>query len=350
MFSKEEKEQYNRHLILPEIGTKGQLKLKEAKVLVVGTGGLGCPILQYLTAAGVGSIGIVDEDTISQSNLQRQVLFTIDDIGKNKAEVAKRRLQGLNPFVSFEVYAKYLSKENAISIVQNYDIVVDATDNFPARYLINDACVLANKPLVFGAIFKFEGQVAVFNYKESATYRCLFPNPPKPNETPNCSEIGVLGVLPGIIGCFQANEVIKIICEIGEVLAGKLLTFNALSMNQLILKVKKTEQALVTHLADNYEYFCGLYFTKEITKDEYESNKTAYNLLDVRTNEERNDFHMDGQHIPLDELENRFSEINTEKSLIVYCRSGNRSKKAIQFLQDKLHISLINLKGGIGVF
>lgn len=343
-----EKQQYNRHFILSEIGKIGQLKLKKAKVLVVGAGGLGCPVLQYLTAAGVGTIGIVDEDTVSQSNLQRQVLFTVDDIGSNKAEVAKNRLKGLNPFVFFQVYTKYLSKENALSIIKNYDIIVDATDNFPARYLINDTCVLANKPLVFGAIFKFEGQVAVFNYKNSATYRCLFPNPPKPNDVPNCSEIGVLGVLPGIIGCFQANEVLKIICEIGEVLSGKLLTFNALSMSQLILKVKRTERSLVTHLADDYDFFCGLHFTKEITKHEYESNKTVYNLLDVRTNKERNNFHIGGQHIPLDELESRFLEINTQKPLIVYCQSGNRSKKAIHFLEDKLQIDLINLKEGVG--
>lgn len=346
-FSAKEKEQYNRHFILPEIGKEGQLKLKKAKVLVVGAGGLGCSVLQYLTASGVGEIGIVDEDIVSRSNLQRQVLFTIDDIGKNKAEVAKRRLQGLNPFVSFKVYSEYLSRENVLSIVEHYDIIVDATDNFPTRYLINDACVLTNKPLVFGAIFKFEGQVAVFNYEGNATYRCLFPKPPKPNEVPNCSEIGVLGVLPGIIGCLQANEVLKIICGIGEVLSGKLLTFNALSMNQLLLNVRRTQQASITCLADNYQHFCGLSFVEEITKHEYESNKTFYNLLDVRTNEERKDFHIGGQHIPLDELENRFSEIHIQKPLIVYCKSGNRSAKAIQFLQERLQIDLINLKDGI---
>lgn len=346
-FSKEEKQQYNRHLILSEIGKKGQLKLKQAKVLVIGAGGLGCPVLQYLTAAGVGNIGIVDEDTISQSNLQRQVLFTIYDIGKNKATVAKERLQNLNPFVIFEVFTEYLSKDNAISIIQNYDIVVDATDNFPTRYLINDACVLTKRTLVFGAIFKFEGQVAVFNHEGGATYRCLFPNPPNADEVPNCSEIGVLGVLPGIIGCFQANEVLKIICEIGETLSNKLLTFNALSMSQIILKIKKTEQASISCLADDYKDFCGLNFTEKITKHQYESNKTAYNLLDVRTYEERNTFHIGGQHIPLDELDNRFSEINSEKPLIVYCQSGNRSKQAIQFLQKKITIKLINLKNGI---
>lgn len=346
-FSATEKQQYNRHFILPEIGEKGQLKLKQAKVLVVGAGGLGCPVLQYLTAAGVGNIGIVDEDVVSRSNLQRQVLFTINDIDNNKAAVAKKKLEALNPFVSFQVYTEYLSKENALTIIKNYDIVVDATDNFPTRYLLNDACVLANKPLVFGAIFKFEGQVAVFNYNGSATYRCLFPSPPKPEESPNCSEIGVLGVLPGIIGCFQANEVLKVICGIGEVLSDKFLTFNALSMHQLVLKIKKTEHASITSLADDYNHFCGLHISKEITKEKYESNKTAYNLLDVRTNEEREAFHIGGQHIPLDELEHRFLEINTQKPLIVYCRSGNRSKKAIDFLKDQLQIELINLKNGM---
>lgn len=348
MFSEEEKKQYNRHLILPEIGEYGQQQLKKAKVLVIGAGGLGCPVLQYLTAVGVGKIGIVDGDEVSQSNLQRQILFSVDDISKPKAEVAKQKLRRLNPFIAIEVYNEYLSKENAISIIEQFDIIVDASDNFPTRYLVNDACIIAKKPLVFGAIFKFEGQVSVFNYQESGSYRCLFPYPPKPDEVPNCSEIGVLGVLPGIIGCFQANEVIKIICGLEGILAGKLLTFNALSMQQFIAKYKRTTHADLHQLADDYNYFCGITPSEEITLHQYESNKTSYNLLDVRTYEERSRFHIDGQHIPLDELETRYTELQTDKPLLVYCRSGNRSKRAIGVLNQKeMEVQLINLKGGI---
>ena len=218
--SPEENIQYSRHLILNEIGEIGQKKLKASKVLVIGAGGLGCPILQYLTAAGVGTIGIVDFDTVDKTNLQRQILYTHKDIGAFKAEVAANRLAELNPFVNFKIYVEKLTNKNASNLFSSYDIVVDGSDNFPTRYLINDAAVLANKPVVFGSIYKFEGQVTVFNYQNGPTYRCLFPNPPQPSTVPNCSEIGVLGVLPGIIGSIQANEVIKIICEIGQVLSG----------------------------------------------------------------------------------------------------------------------------------
>lgn len=348
MFSREEKKQYNRHLVLLEIGKKGQQKLKEAKVLVIGAGGLGCPILQYLVAAGVGTVGIIDGDEVSQSNLHRQVLFSINDIGKNKAMVAKQKLKKMNPFIKIDVFLEYLSNKNAISIIKPFDIVVDATDNFPTRYLINDACTLTGKPLVFGSVFKFEGQVSVFNYKGGGTYRCLFPKPPNANETPNCSEAGVLGVLPGIIGCFQANEVIKIICEIGDVLSGKLLTFNTLYMQQHIINFDRTEYANIKKLEDNYPAFCGLSINnKEISKRHFESNKTSYNLLDVRNYQEREDFNIGGQHIPLTELKQRFSEIKTDKPLVVYCKTGNRSKQAIKILKNKVSFDLLNLKDGI---
>ena len=235
----EEQQQYNRHIILDEVGLVGQEKLKSASVLVIGAGGLGCPVLSYLSAAGVGRIGIIDHDTVDQSNLQRQVLYAQLDIGTPKVEAAKRYLSLLNPFVKFESYNEKLTCSNAVDFFENYDIIVDGSDNFPTRYLVNDAAVLTGKPVVFGSVFKFEGQLSVFNYNQGPTYRCLYSRPPGENEAPNCSEIGVIGVLPGIIGSLQANEVIKIICGIGEVLSGKLLLFDALSLNQSLLKFLK---------------------------------------------------------------------------------------------------------------
>ncbi|QXP72443.1 molybdopterin-synthase adenylyltransferase MoeB [Tenacibaculum sp. AHE15PA] len=345
----EEQKQYNRHLILDKIGETGQLKLKQAKVLVIGAGGLGCPVLQYLTAAGVGTIGIIDDDIIDQSNLQRQILYTIDDIGLSKAETAAKRLSRLNPFVNFKVYKEKLTNKNAISLFEKYDVIVDGSDNFSTRYLTNDAAVITKKPLVYGAIFKFEGQVSVFNYQGSATYRCLYPTPPKPDESPNCSEIGVLGVLPGIIGSLQANETIKIICEIGEVLANKLLMYDTLTMRQMILKFQKSTNIAVTALEKDYDFFCGIKAVKnEITFDELQKNLPKYNLLDVRENWEREQHHINGQHIPLGELQNRFKELNIEKPLVVYCKSGIRSKKAITFLEEEFdEVIFINLKNGV---
>ncbi len=346
--SKEEYKQYNRHLILDKIGKEGQLKLKKAKVLVIGAGGLGCPVLQYLSAAGVGNIGIIDDDVVAQSNLQRQILYTINDIGLSKAKAAVKRLSALNPFIKFDVYQKKLSKENAIPLFKKYDIVVDGSDNFSTRYLANDAAILANKPLVYGAIFKFEGQVSVFNYKDSATYRCLYPTPPKPDESPNCSEIGVLGVLPGIIGSFQANETIKIICGIGNVLSNKLLLYNTLTMQQVTLSYQKDTKIDIQKLVENYDVFCGVELDiEEITLTSLESNISDYNLLDVREDEERNQYHIGGQHIPLSDLKSRLEEVNVDKSLVVYCKSGVRSTKAIRILKECFpSLKLINLKGG----
>ena len=277
MLTSEEKKQYNRHLILDKIGEKGQLKLKKAKVLVIGAGGLGCPVLQYLTAAGVGTIGIIDDDVVDQSNLQRQILYTIDDIGISKAITASKKLSKLNPFIKFDVYQEKLTRENAISLFEKYDIIVDGSDNFSTRYLTNDASAITRKPLVYGAIFKFEGQVSVFNYKESGSYRCLYPTPPKPDESPNCSEIGVLGVLPGIIGSLQANEVIKMICEIGEVLTNKVLIYDTLTLRQLTLKFEKSEKANITKLEEDYDFFCGIKIIEnEITLSEVERNLENY--------------------------------------------------------------------------
>lgn len=347
--SNEEQKQYNRHLILDKIGEKGQLKLKQAKVLVIGAGGLGCPVLQYLTAAGLGTIGVIDDDVVDQSNLQRQILYTIDDIGLSKAATAAKRLSRLNPFVNFKVYKEKLTNKNAISLFEKYDVIVDGSDNFSTRYLTNDAAVITNKPLVYGAIFKFEGQVSVFNYKESATYRCLYPTPPKPDESPNCSQIGVVGVLPGIIGSLQANEAIKIICEIGEVLANKLLMYDTLTMRQMILKLEKSSNSIVTALEKDYDFFCGIKAVKnEITFEELQNDLPKYNLLDVRENWEREQHHINGQHIPLGELSNRFKELHIDKPLVVYCKSGIRSKKAITFLEEQFkNIVFLNLKNGL---
>lgn len=231
MLTEQEKNRYRRQVILPEMGEDGQLALKKARVLVVGCGGLGCPVLQYLAAMGVGHIGMADPDTVSESNLQRQILYSTDDVGKLKVHVAKDRLLRQNPLVAVQVFPTRIDTGNAMEIIRDYDVVVDGSDNFFTRYLVNDACVILNKPLVFGSIYKFEGQVSVLNYKDGPTYRCLYPEPPEPGDIPACAEMGVLGALPGIIGILQATEVVKIITGLGNVLSGRLLTHNALDMS-----------------------------------------------------------------------------------------------------------------------
>ena len=346
--SVEERYQYDRHLILDEVGVSGQEKLKNTSVLVIGAGGLGCPVLSYLSAAGVGRIGIIDPDTVDQSNLQRQVLYAQSDIGTPKVEAAKRHLSELNPFVKFELYNEELTRLNAVDLFSKYDIVVDGSDNFPTRYLVNDAAVLAGKPIVFGSIFKFEGQVSVFNYKEGPTYRCLYPTPPGAHEAPNCSEIGVLGVLPGIIGALQANEVIKLICGIGEVLSGKLLLFDALSLNQSLLMFTKNNELKIQRLEDSYDVFCGIPKLTEITLTELKASKSNYQLLDVRTDLERESENIGGIHIPLHELPARANEVLSDAPIVVYCKAGVRSAQAIQFLKESgFKNPLINLKGGL---
>jgi len=352
--SSAEKKQYHRHLILDQIGDEGQLKLKQAKVLVIGAGGLGCPVLQYLTAAGVGTIGVIDGDRVDQSNLQRQILYTTDDIGEFKAESAIERLSKLNPFVKFEAFNIFLSRENAVELFQQFDIIVDGTDNFPTRYLVNDACVLADKPLVFGSIFKFQGQVSVFNYKGSGTYRCLYPTPPEQGSVPNCSDVGVLGVLPGIIGSLQANETIKLITGIGTHLANKLLYFDALSLQQQVLQFAKNPDIKITALEDNYAFFCGEIDTtimNTISAEAFLNEKENYHLLDVRTYAEFEDENIGGLHIPLDELEERMGEIPNSKVLVVMCAVGKRSAKAIELLLEYNYPkTLLNLEGGINAF
>jgi len=348
--SSEEQKQYSRHLILNEIGKEGQLKLKQAKVLVIGAGGLSCPVLQYLAAAGVGTIGIVDDDIVDQSNLQRQILYRLEDIGKPKVQCAKKSLTGINPYITINTYQKRLSKSNVIELFKLYDIIVDGTDNFPTRYLSNDASVITKKPLVFGSIFKFEGQIAVFNYENGPTYRCLYPSPPATGSVLNCSDTGVLGILPGIIGTLQANEVLKMILNLGNVLSGKLLIFDALTMKQLVLPFEKDLSIAIKSLEDDYQVLCGISTTtKEISFQEYKKQPEDFNLLDVRTQIERDEFHINGIHIPLNELPQRHQEIPQNKNLIIYCKSGIRSKLAIEILQNNnFKKELISLKNGLG--
>lgn len=346
MLTKQEHIQYKRHLTLDMIGVSGQDKLKAAKVLVVGAGGLGCPVLQYLTAAGVGTIGVIDHDVVDQTNLQRQILYTQQDIGQFKVTCAITKLKTLNPFVNFKGYNERLTVENALDLFNAYDIIVDGSDNFATRYLVNDAAILSNKPIVFGSIFKFEGQVSVFNFNNGPTYRCLFP---KPNlKALNCEEAGVLGVLPGIIGTFQANEVIKMICGIGEVLSGKLLVFDALSMHQHILNFDRSEHANITDLSQSLAHCQVPSKSASVAFQDYIEQKETWFVLDVRTDAERQQFHLDSYHIPLQELEQRFKEIKTEKPILVYCQSGKRSLQAIQILKG-LHMDnpLFNLEEGL---
>lgn len=330
---------YNRHIILSEIGQTGQDRISNAKVLVIGAGGLGCPVLQYLTAAGVGTIGIIDFDVVELSNLQRQVLFGTATLGKNKAKAAKERLDDLNDSISIIAYAEKLTHQNAIHLFNRYDIIVDGTDNFETRYLVNDACIIANKPLVFGAIYKFEGQVSVFNYNNGPTYRCIFPNPPKKDTIPNCSEIGVLGVLPGIIGSMQANEVLKIILNLGDVLSGKLLCYNSQTSKTSILKINRNEKSINSVLKDK-----GRFCKKEINFNcEFDAgevsitsilSKENIQFIDVReTHEQPKIETIKVTQIPLSELENNLDKIDSEKEKYLFCQSGIRSKKAVSILK-----------------
>lgn len=349
MFSTEELNRYNRHIILPEIGIEGQEKLKQAKVLVIGAGGLGCPLLQYLVAAGVGHIGIVDNDKVDESNLQRQILYSSEDIGKYKAEVAKEKLSQQNPFINLTSHISYLTSQNASQLISQYDIIVDGSDNFPTRYLVNDACVILNKPLVFGSVFKFEGQVSVFNYKDGPTYRCLYPTPPAPDEAPNCSEVGVIGVLPGIIGTLQANEVIKIITGIGEVLSGKLLTIDALSMNvETFSFVPNSENKKISVLTDT-EQLCSNP-VKEISAEELKQKinlKEEFQLIDVRELVEYNLKNIGGELIPLHKLQENINKIKKNIPVIIHCQSGIRSKKAVELLNKKGYENIFSLTKGL---
>ncbi|HVD97612.1 MAG TPA: molybdopterin-synthase adenylyltransferase MoeB [Cytophagaceae bacterium] len=351
----EELKRYNRHLILPEIGIEGQEKLKAASVLVIGAGGLGCPVLLYLAAAGVGKIGIVDFDVVDESNLQRQVLYTTEDIGLSKATQAAKRVRQLNPLIQVEIFPVKLIRENVLEIFSNYEIIVDGSDNFATRYLVNDACVILGKPLVFGSIFKFEGQISVFNYQGGPTYRCLYPEPPKEGEVPNCSEIGVIGVLPGIAGTLQANEVIKLITGAGEVLSGRLLIFDALSMSFHTISFKlDPENKNIKELID-YELFCGVSssLAKEISPEKLKQkiqSEEKFQLIDVRNEDEFERFNIDGKLIPLSELEEHIQEIDKNVEVILICQSGKRSAKAAEILIGKGYTRVLSLGGGLNAW
>lgn len=352
---------YARHLTIPEFGMEGQLKLKNAKVLVIGSGGLGSPALLYLAAAGVGHIGIVDFDIVEESNLQRQVLFNINDVGHFKAKVAKNKLEALNPHIKITVHQVRFSTKNALELVRQYDVVADGTDNFPTRYLVNDACVLEEKPNVYASIFQFEGQVSVFNYlNEDGTrgpnYRDMFPEPPPPGLVPNCAEGGVLGVLPGIIGSMQASEVIKVITGVGEPLAGRLFLFDAANFTTRVLKIRKSPDTKIEGLI-NYEQFCGILPpgqqkpVKEVTVHELNEliiKGEDFQLIDVREPHEHAFANIKGDLIPLAGISNFPNKIERNKKVIIYCRSGARSAVAIRELENLFGLeNLYNLKGGI---
>jgi sulfur-carrier protein adenylyltransferase/sulfurtransferase len=366
-FTKEELARYNRHIIIPGFGMEGQLKLKAAKVLVIGSGGLGSPVLLYLAAAGVGTLGIVDFDVVDDSNLQRQVLFGVDEIGKPKVEAARRRLQSLNPYITLNIYNTHLNSQNALDIIREYDVIADGTDNFPTRYLVNDASVLLGKPNVYASIFQFEGQVSVFNYKDAQgkagpNYRDLYPTPPPPGLVPSCAEGGVLGVLPGIIGSLQALEVIKVITGVGETLSGRFFIFDALNFESRTFNIRAREDnpvngknPTITGLID-YEQFCGMRAVeeaplKEITAKElydWQVRGEKFQLIDVREPHEYDIVNIGGELIPLATVAANSDKIDTERKVVVHCKMGGRSAKAIRELEEKFGFSnLYNLKGGI---
>ena len=343
---------YSRHIVLSEIGPEGQKKLSTASVMVVGAGGLGCPALQYLVAAGVGTIGIIDHDLVEESNLQRQILFGTSSLGTNKAMSAKKRLADLNPTITINAYPIQLQAQNALDILSGYDIILDGTDNFETRYLINDAALLLDKPVVFGAIYKFEGQVTVFNYKGGPSYRCLFATPPAGSSVANCSEVGVLGVLPGIIGCMQANEVIKMILGMADVLSGKLLCYDARSASTNFISIARNEDR-IKQVFDERDIFVQNHSGSNRSCEPMEiSVDDALKMEDVQFIDIREPGELpfiqlpECIQIPLGSLEQSISEINSEKNIVTFCRSGIRSKKAVSLLIENNITNCYSLKGG----
>ena len=355
---------YSRHLTLPDVGMEGQLRLRSAGVLLVGAGGLGSPLALYLAAAGVGRIGIVEFDAVDASNLQRQLLYGTADVGQPKAPLAKARIGEINPHVDVETHELRLSRDNALQILSGYDVIVDGTDNFPTRYLVNDACVLLGKPNVYGSIFRFEGQASIFWSPDGPCYRCLYPEPPEPGSVPNCAEGGVLGVLPGIIGTVQATEAIKLILGKGEPLVGRLLLFDALEMRFRELKLRKDpacpicgEQPKIRELVD-YEAVCGV-STEANASAGHDIRAEALSallqreghgpvLLDVRNQEEFAICRIEGARlIPAHELPARIGELNPDDDIVVYCHVGVRSARAASFLRERGYRRVRNLAGGI---
>jgi adenylyltransferase/sulfurtransferase len=358
---------YSRHLILPEVGVEGQRKLKAARVLCVGTGGLGSPLALYLAAAGVGTLGLVDFDVVDASNLQRQIIHSTADIGRKKLDSAEEKLKALNPALNVVKHDTLLSSANALDILKDYDVVADGTDNFPTRYLVNDACVLLGKPNAYGSIFRFEGQASVFATKDGPCYRCLYPEPPPPGLVPSCAEGGVLGILPGLIGVIQASEAIKLILGIGEPLIGRLLLVDALKMRFRELKLRKNPECpvcgthpTVTHLID-YQQFCGLEAASEAPKSvkngipqlsvkdlkrRIDAGENLF-ILDVREPFEYQIANIGGKLIPQNEVPQRIGEIDRNQEIIVQCKSGGRSQRIAEFLKQSGYPNVTNLAGGI---
>jgi molybdopterin/thiamine biosynthesis adenylyltransferase/rhodanese-related sulfurtransferase len=361
---------YGRHLVLPEVGLEGQLRLRAASVLIVGAGGLGSPLALYLAAAGVGRIGLVDFDRVDLSNLQRQILYGTSDVGQTKLTAASKRLEEINPHVHLQCHELRLSAANAAEILAAYDVIVDGTDNFPTRYLVNDACVLSGKPNVYGSIFRFEGQVSVFSADRGPCYRCLFPEPPPPGLVPSCAEGGVLGVLPGTIGTLQATEALKLILGIGETLNGRLLLFNALDMSFDFVNLRKNPNCKicspnpeVTELID-YEEFCGVpghdheegsaggdWDIEAVQLAEQLDQGQPIHLLDVREPHELEISRLDGADlIPLGQLAARLSELDSAEEMVVFCKGGTRSARALELLASAGFRKVKNLKGGINAW
>jgi sulfur-carrier protein adenylyltransferase/sulfurtransferase len=364
--SRDELVRYSRHLLIPEVGVEGQKRLKRSSALIVGAGGLGSPLAQYLAAAGVGRLGIVDFDTIDLSNLQRQTLYTTDQVGQSKAEAAKRRLEAMNPNVRIDVHKERLTSANALDLVKQYDVVVDGTDNFPTRYLVNDACVLSGKPNVYASIYRFEGQVSVFWAAKGPCYRCLYPTPPPPGLVPSCAEGGVLGVLPGIVGSMQASEALKVLLGIGEPLIGRLLLFDALDANVVLLKLRKDPECsvcgphpTVTQLID-YEDFCGLrspvaaangdLVTPQDVKRKLDRHE-EFVLLDVREPFEYELAQIPGSRLlPMREVPDRLKELDATKEIVVHCHHGGRAMQVAGFLRSKGFAKVRVMDGGIAAW
>jgi adenylyltransferase/sulfurtransferase len=361
--SRDEVARYSRHLILPEVGSEGQKRLKAARVLLIGAGGLGSPLALYLAAAGIGKLGLVDFDVVDFSNLQRQVIHGTPDVGRPKLQSAAAKIRAINPSVETELYETALTSANALDILSGYDIVVDGTDNFPTRYLVNDACVLLGKPNVYGSIFRFDGQASIFHPPHGPCYRCLYPEPPAPGEVPSCAEGGVLGVLPGLIGCIQATETVKLILGKGDPLIGRLLLYDAMAMRFREFRVRRNpecpvcgDRPKITKLID-YEQFCGVQASAaadtgaDTTVDELRGRLDRgedFLVLDVRNPEEFQIARIPGSVlIPLPELEGRLNELDRNRDMVVHCKSGMRSRKAIQLLREKGFTRVKNLKGGI---
>jgi molybdopterin/thiamine biosynthesis adenylyltransferase/rhodanese-related sulfurtransferase len=364
VLSNDEILRYSRHLIMPEVGMEGQQKLKAAKVLCIGAGGLGSPLALYLTAAGVGTLGIVDFDVVDYTNLQRQIIHSTADVGRKKLDSAAEKLKAINPYINLRTFDTKLTSANALELFREFDIIADGTDNFPTRYLVNDACVLTGKPNVYGSIFRFEGQASVFATEEGPCYRCLYPEPPPPGLVPSCAEGGVLGILPGLVGVIQATETIKLILGQGDPLIGRLLLVDALGMKFRELKLRKSPDCpvcgtnpTVTQLID-YNEFCGIRgeeapiatdvpaMTVEELKQQLDSKKDLF-ILDVREPHEYQICNLNGYLIPLGDLPKRVHELDSSRDIVAHCRSGVRSGKAVTFLRQAGFKKVHNLTGGI---